>query len=623
MPSCRVFRNTQQGSITIAKDSVPDGPATFDFTASAPLTPAAFTLDDDGDNTNAFSNTQLLSGVVDQQTYTITETPTAGFALSAINCAGTTTAVTDLANHQVAITFHAGDTVVCTFVNDQQGSITIAKDAVPDSPATFDFTAAPLTPAAFTLDDDGDNTNAFSNTQLLSGVVDQQTYTITETPTAGFALSAINCTGTTTAVTDLANHQVAITFHAGDNVVCTFVNDQQGSITIAKDAVPDSPATFDFTAAPLTPAAFTLDDDGDNTNAFSNTQLLSGVVDQQTYTITEAPTAGYELSAVNCTGTTAAVTDLANHQVAITFHAGDNVVCTFVNDAIPGTIVIQKDSVPDGPTTFDFTAAPPLTPSSFTLDDDGDNTNAFSNTQLFAGLAVGVPYTITETPAPGFVLTTPVVCTQGVNVTRSGAGSSVTITLQPGQGVTCLFENVQQATITVVKNAVPNGTGTFDFTASAPLTPASFTLDDDGDNTNTFSNMQTFTDVAPGLPYVITETPSTGYVLGKPIACTGGAGVTQTTNGVRIVPEPGEHVTCTFVNSQIGGTSTEGEPPTTSPLPPPPAPPPPVGVEGSGTLPVTGSDTGLLLGYALGTLALGGGLRLSRRRRRAGTSGPG
>ena len=98
------------------------------------------------------------------------------------------------------------------------------KDAVPNSSATFSFSASGgLTPATFVLDYDGDNTNTHSNTQVMSNVTPGTQYTITETPTSGWNLSAINCTGGTTA-TNLPNAQVAITVQAGDNVVCTFTN---------------------------------------------------------------------------------------------------------------------------------------------------------------------------------------------------------------------------------------------------------------------------------------------------------------------------------------------------------------------------------------------------------------
>ena len=112
---------------------------------------------------------------------------------------------------------------MCTFVNTQQGSITIVKDSVPDGPTPFSFTAsAPLTPTSFTLDDDGGPT-PFPNSQTFANVPAGGPYTITETPAAGFTLTApVSCTGTST-VTPTTNG-MSITLVPGDNVVCTFVN---------------------------------------------------------------------------------------------------------------------------------------------------------------------------------------------------------------------------------------------------------------------------------------------------------------------------------------------------------------------------------------------------------------
>ncbi|WP_455276343.1 prealbumin-like fold domain-containing protein, partial [[Eubacterium] cellulosolvens] len=62
--------------------------------------------------------------------------------------------------------------------------------------------------------------------------------------------------------------------------------------------------------------------------------------------------------------------------------------------------------------------------------------------------------------------------------------------------------------ITIIKNAIPDDPQDFDFTITGGLTPSSFTLDDDGDNTNTYMNNKTY-DVDPGT-YTVTETPVPG-----------------------------------------------------------------------------------------------------------------
>ena len=58
------------------------------------------------------------------------------------------------------------ETVTCTFSNRKRGQIVIVKDATPDDPQDFTFTAGGgLSPASFPLDDDADPT--LSNTRTF------------------------------------------------------------------------------------------------------------------------------------------------------------------------------------------------------------------------------------------------------------------------------------------------------------------------------------------------------------------------------------------------------------------------------------------------------------------------
>ena len=111
------FLNTQNvvqpqtGSITIVKDTVPNGAQNFSFTTTGP-TPAGlgvFDLDDDSEgslpNSRAFTN--LAPGV-----YTVTEVRNGDYTVS-INCS-----TGGSGNERVAtITLVAGASVTCTFVN--------------------------------------------------------------------------------------------------------------------------------------------------------------------------------------------------------------------------------------------------------------------------------------------------------------------------------------------------------------------------------------------------------------------------------------------------------------------------------------------------------------------------
>ena len=246
-------------------------------------------------------------------------------------------------------------------------------------------------------------------------------------------------------------------------------------------------------------------------------------------------------------------------------------VCT------PGSITIVKVSEPEGPTTFTFNAswlppATPLTPTTFVLNDDGDPANGTPDTQSFLGLAAG-QYTFTENPVEGFAID--ITCT--VVAPRVGdAVNGVTVTLTPGQNVICVFRNVQQGSVTIVKDSVPDSAAAFDFSVTPDsVTPSTFTVDDDG-SPMPFPNSQVLAGVVTGTIYTVTETPASGFTLAA-IDCVGGQTVNDLPNNqVAISFSAGDEIVCTFVN--------------TSPPPEPPELLPEAVVVSAGGLALTGSD---------------------------------
>jgi hypothetical protein len=117
--------------IFIIKDTRPDGPTPFAFTATGQPGVSNFTLDDDGNADNTYSNTQLF----DHLTYfgtgdrvTVIEGPHTMYSLDAINCTsdpnggdGTNNNIYDVPAGQVDITLEEGEIVTCTFVNQYIG----------------------------------------------------------------------------------------------------------------------------------------------------------------------------------------------------------------------------------------------------------------------------------------------------------------------------------------------------------------------------------------------------------------------------------------------------------------------------------------------------------------------
>jgi hypothetical protein len=99
------FTNTQQGSITIVKNTV-GGNGTFSFTGARAF--SILTTGGTGSNTTAFAS--VVPGI-----YNVTETVPAGWNLTALTCSSGSTVNVGSASASVALA--AGATVVCTFTN--------------------------------------------------------------------------------------------------------------------------------------------------------------------------------------------------------------------------------------------------------------------------------------------------------------------------------------------------------------------------------------------------------------------------------------------------------------------------------------------------------------------------
>jgi len=272
------FTNTKAGTITIVKDTVPDDGQDFAFTTTGGLTPAGFSLDDDADGT--LSDTQVFTGVA-PGSYTVSETAVAGYDVS-LSCTdpdgGSSTA-----GATATIDLDAGESVTCTFTNTAQGTLTIIEDTVPNGGQDFAFTTTGgLTPAGFSLDDDADGT--LSNTQTFNNVT-AGSYTVSQTPVAGFALS-LSCTdpdgGSST-----AGATATIDLDPGETVSCTYTNLQ----TVAPSAVADPDGGLPGTSTPSNDGTAAATDDPYHTARNTSLTVPDGVDDLLTNDTLGTPTA--------------------------------------------------------------------------------------------------------------------------------------------------------------------------------------------------------------------------------------------------------------------------------------------------------------------------------------------
>lgn len=118
--TCTITNTRDTGSITIVKDAINNHAKNFSFvTTGGGNVPATIYLDDDNDPTLPNSQTYLTP----TGTYTFTEEQVNGWKLTDLTCVGDNNGTVDISSRQATINLDKNETVTCTFVNTQLGSI--------------------------------------------------------------------------------------------------------------------------------------------------------------------------------------------------------------------------------------------------------------------------------------------------------------------------------------------------------------------------------------------------------------------------------------------------------------------------------------------------------------------
>src|SRR5204862_952930 len=125
----------------------------------------------------------------------------------------------------------------------------------------------------------------FTNVPAGSG------YALSETEPSGWDQSSATCDdGSLVSNIDLA---------PGENVTCTFTNRRQGTIVAVKDATPNDPQDFSFTAGGgLSPSSFSLDDDADGT--LPNARTFANIPSASGYSLSESVPSGWDQTSATC-----------------------------------------------------------------------------------------------------------------------------------------------------------------------------------------------------------------------------------------------------------------------------------------------------------------------------------
>lgn len=400
-----------------------------------------------------------------------------------------------------AITVGIGDTVSCTIYN-VASAVQVVKSGAGDDQALFAFEVTDQTGFSLGL---GDSSDLFLYEPGTS-------VTITETLPGGLPswdLTAITCVDSEGAIqtsVDLSEGSVTFDTIAGEQITCTFVNEQEAEITVVKEVVNDNGGTAgsdDFqlylNESPV--------DSGDPNH-----------VPAGEYEVTEDLSEGYEQTSISCEDSQGPV----DHPVDLS--EGQSVTCTVINDDIaPGLTVVKN-----------------------VINDDG-GTAVAADFQLYVndvpveqGVAVefpaNTPLEVSEDLLDGYAQTG-LVC-----VDNEAPSGTVThpVTLTPGQSVTCTITNDDRTRpqVTVVKATDPTSSDLFSFT----LNP--------GDSQQVPGNNGSYTweSLAPGT-YELTEGSSVDWLLER-VTCD--LESTSIPNGASFTLDWEEHITCVFSNGELG-----------------------------------------------------------------------
>ncbi|MCL3838415.1 prealbumin-like fold domain-containing protein [Aeromicrobium duanguangcaii] len=509
----------QTGRLRLIKEVVNDGSGTAepgDFTLSA--TPGD---DPPVEGLETYSGPGSTDGTTYEvrpgHPYELSETGVPGYTLVAVNCESDGES-SDLRT----VTVGAGETVVCTFVNDDDpAQLTLRKQVetgttgATDAPADWTLTA---TPDEITGQDpvSGNGENGVTDEAVISG-----TYDLSEDGPAGYDAGDWTCEGDGGTL-----EGTSLTLANGADVTCTITNTaQQPTLTLVKDVVNNAGGTAE-------PTDWTLSADGPTPlSGTTGTDAVTGrAVEVGSYALSESGgPAGYGASDWVCISPDGPVPVVDG---SVSVGLGQDLTCTITNDDAPAELTLVKEVVNDNGGTAEATE--------WTLTADGPTSiSGATGSEAVTGATVEAgTYDLSEA-GPGGYTASDWTCT---GATLEGT----TVTVANGADATCTITNDDQpATLTLVKEVVNDNGGT--------AVPTDWTLTAEGPTLisgTTGSEAVTGATVDAGA-YDLTEAGLQGGYVPGDWSCTG-----ATLEGITVAVPNGADVTCTITNDDRPATLT-------------------------------------------------------------------
>ena len=432
----------------------------------------------------------------------------------------------------------AGNVIACTFTNDRQPILTLAKTVVNDNGGTAVDTA-------WTLTATGPATISGTEGQaaITAAAVPAGTYTLSETGgPAGYALTGWACTN---GVTVNASNQIALALD--QTTVCTATNDDQpAQLTLRKAVTNDNGGTAANTAWTLTATGPT-----NLSGAHGAAAVTNAAVNPGTYTLAEANgPAGYAAAGAYSCVVNGGAAVVGNN---LTLAAGDNAVCTITNDDQPAQLTLRKAVTNDNGGTAVNTAWT-LTATGPTNLSGTHGAAAVTNAAVNPGA-----YALAEANGPaGYAAVGAYSCV--VNGGAAVVGNN--LTLAGGDNAVCTITNDDQpARLTLRKTVVNNNGGT--------ATAAAWTLTAAGPtNLSGAHGSAAVTNAAVAVgAYTLGETGGPGGYAASQYSCVlnGAAAVAGNSLSLGL----GDNAVCTITNDDMatqlritkvteGGTGTFG-----------------------------------------------------------------
>jgi len=468
------FVNSRLGKVIVKKAMI-GGTDTFNFTGDV-----IGSIDID-------NGTIELNNVVPGLDPVSVESPKTGWELTNLTC-DDSDSLGDIPTGTVIFRVGSGETVICTFTNTKLPTLTVNKILSPVGHGGFDLK----------IDGTSYASNVGNGGTTGAQIVNVGSHVVSET------------TGNPSTV--LGDYIVAyggecdangsVTLAAGENKTCTITNTAYGSLTIVKDAVPNSAQDFSFTTTGSGLSNFSLDDDADPTLSNTRTFLHLGL---GTYGVSETAVTGWDSTSAICSDGSAVN--------AINIGDGENVTCTFTNTKLP-TLQLVK--------TVDYG---PAQPGDWTLTATG--TNGFSdsgNSTTFHTVNRNTPYTLSESGISGWSQYDSWQC-------DGGSLNGNEITLSAGENVTCTVTNHRDmGSIKVNKYTDLNGDGDWN---------------DTNEMSNSHANNLGFQWLIDGVPY--------------DFGTTAGNQATNLPNSYHTITEnipTGYHFVSWYVTSDVGKSCT-------------------------------------------------------------------